>query len=146
MKTVQDIIDEQNIQLICVNPKDTADVAAKKMADNRLGAVIVMDALRLVGIVSERDLTRKIILANKTPAQTMVQDIMATNLSVISPKATVEEALNMMNEKGIRHLPVVTKESVLACVSILDVTRSLVNVQTDLLQYFKKYVSETWPL
>ena len=146
MKTIQDVLDEQSIQLICVNPKDTADVAAQKMADNRLGAVIVMDALRLVGIVSERDLTRKIVLAKKASDQTMVKDIMATNLSIVSPTATVEEALNIMNEKGIRHLPVVTKEAVLACVSVLDVTRSLMNVQTDMLQHFKKYVSETWPL
>lgn len=146
MKTIQDVLDEQNIQLVSVNPKDTADVAAQKMADNRLGAVIVMDAIRLVGIVSERDLTRKIVLAKKSPDQTFVQEIMATNLSIVSPTATVEEALNIMNEKGIRHLPVVNKESVLACVSILDVTRSLMNVQTDLLQHFKKYVSETWPL
>lgn len=146
MKTIQDVIDEQSIQLICVHPKDTADVAAQKMADNRLGAVVVMDALRLVGIVSERDLTRKIVLAKKSPDQTIIQDIMATNLSVIAPSATVEEALRVMNDKGIRHLPVVTKESVLACVSILDVTRTLVNVQSNLLQTFEKYVSETWPL
>lgn len=146
MKTIQDVLNEQNIQLICVNPKDTADVAAQKMADNRLGAVIVMDALRLVGIVSERDLTRKIVLAKKASDQTIIKDIMATNLSVVAPTATVEEALNIMNEKGIRHLPVVTKEAVLACVSVLDVTRTLMNVQTDMLQHFKKYVSETWPL
>lgn len=146
MKTIQDVLNEQNIPLICVNPRDTADVAAKKMADNRLGAVIVMDALRLVGIVSERDLTRKVVLANKASDQTMIKDIMATNLSVVEPSATVEEALNIMNEKGIRHLPVVANESVLACVSVLDVTRTLMNVQLDMLQHFKKYVSETWPL
>ncbi len=146
MKTIQDVIEEQSLQLICVNPNDTVDVAAQKMADHRLGAVIVMDALRLVGIVSERDLTRKIVLAKKSSDAIMIKEIMVTNLSIIAPNATVEEALNVMNEKGIRHLPVVTKESVLACVSILDVTRTLVNVQSNLLQHFEKYISETWPL
>lgn len=146
MKTIKEVIEEQSIQLVCVNPKDTAEIAAQKMADHRLGAVIVMDGLRLVGIVSERDLTRKIVLAKKSPDQTMVQEIMAINLSTIDPSATVQDALSIMNEKGIRHLPVVTKESVIACVSILDVTRTLVDVQTGLLQHFEKYVSETWPL
>ena len=146
MKTVQDIIDELSLQLICVHPKDTVTTAAQKMAENRLGAVVVMDALRLVGIVSERDLTRKIVLGKKSPDATMVQEIMANNLSVIAPTATVQDALNIMTEKGIRHLPVVTKESVLACISILDVTRTMMGVQGDMLQYFEKYVSETWPI
>ena len=146
MKTIQEVIDEQSIQLICVHPSDTADVAAQKMADHKLGAVIVMDALTLVGIVSERDLTRKIVLAKKSSDKTMVKEIMVTNLSTIAPTATLEEALSVMNEKGIRHLPVVTKGAVLACVSILDVTRTLVSVQSSMLQNFEKYVSETWPL
>lgn len=146
MKTIQEVIEEQSIQLICVHPSDTADVVAQKMADHKLGAVIVMDALHLVGIVSERDLTRKIVLAKKSSDKIMVKEIMVTNLSTIEPTATLEEALSVMNEKGIRHLPVVTKGAVLACVSILDVTRTLVSVQSNLLQNFEKYVSETWPL
>ena len=146
MKTVQDVIDEQSIQLICVNPNDTAEMAAQKMADHRLGAVLVMDAMNLVGIVSERDLTRKIILAKKSSQTTLVKEIMATELAVVQPKVTVPDALTIMNERGIRHLPVVERNSVLGCVSILDVTRTLILAQTDMLQHLEKYVSETWPI
>ena len=90
------------------------------MADKDIGCVVVMEGPKLVGIVSERDCARRVVLARKSPEATPVSDIMVRDVITVAPTQTFAECLSLMHRHGIRHLPVVDKGSVTAVVSIRD--------------------------
>ncbi len=146
MKIVLDLVSAPETKFFSIFPESLAIEAAKLMAAENLGAVVVLKDGRLKGIVSERDVTRKITLQNKSPKKTFVRDVMTTEVVVAHPEMTVEDCLRIMNQVGIRHLPVLRRDEVIGCVSILDVSHALLNEQSALIKNLEKHVSQTWPL
>lgn len=115
---VPDVIKDQ--ALVCVSPADTARAAARVMTERKVAAVLVMENERLVGIITERDMTSRIIAANRDADTTKCREIMTANPDTLSPHDTAVDAINMMRARNYRHLPVVDGMKVVGMVSVRD--------------------------
>jgi len=118
-KIVPDVISDQVLQK--VSPKDTVRTAAKLMRDKKIAAVLVMNADKLVGIVTERDMTARVIAAGVNPDSAEVSQVMTENPDTLSPHDTAADAIHMMKNHGYRHLPVVENDKVVGMVSVRDI-------------------------
>jgi len=117
-KIVPDVIKDQ--RLTSVSPADTVRMAACLMTERKVAAVLVMENERLVGIITERDMTSRVIAAERHPDATKCRDIMTTNPDTLSPHDTAVDAINMMRSRNYRHLPVVDGIKVVGMVSVRD--------------------------
>ena len=117
-KIVPDVISGQTLQK--VSPHDNVRAAAKMMRDKKIAACLVMEGEKLVGIVTERDMTCRVIAAGVDPDTAVVRDIMTANPDTLSPDDTASDAIGMMRERNYRHLPVVDGERVVGMVSVRD--------------------------
>ena len=126
MNTVRHILQVKGDDLWTITPDTTVYDALRLMADKDVGALLVMDSGRLVGILSERDYARKVILFNKASRETLVREIMTTQLYTIHPDQTVQESMELMTARRVRHLPVVDGEQVLGVISIGDVVKDII--------------------
>ncbi len=114
--------------------------AIRSMADNHVGALLVMDGSRLAGIVSERDYARKVILHGRASATTAVREIMSTPVVTVGPGDTVDHAMRVMTDRRIRHLPVVQGEQVVGVVSIGDLVSSVIDAQRSTIEALQTYI------
>jgi len=120
--------------LATLEPSATVVEAARMMAYLRIGALMVIEDGRLVGIFSERDALTRVVAKEKDPATTLVSEVMTPDPITIAPETTVQRALDIMAEKGFRHLPVVEEDRIVAIVSIRDLYRSVKDqMETDIL-------------
>ena len=117
-----------------IAPDATVYDALRMMADKGVGALLVMVEEKLVGIISERDYARKIILQGKTSKETLVSEIMSTKLFTVHPDQTVDEAMELMTAKHVRHLPVVVGEQCLGVISIGDVVKNIIYRQREVIK------------
>ena len=113
------------------------------MADKNIGAVLVTSNKKLVGILSERDYARKIILKGKTSKDTKVEEIMTAQVLFVSPEQSVEDCMAIMSEKHIRHLPVIEKGELLGIISIGDVVKGIISDKEFAIQQLENYISGT---
>jgi CBS domain-containing protein len=114
--------------------------AIRSMADNHVGALVVMEGSRLTGIVSERDYARKVVLQGRASSTTAVRDIMSAPVVTASPDDTVDHAMRLMTDRRIRHLPVVRGEQVVGMVSIGDLVRSVIDAQRSTIEALQSYI------
>ena len=129
MKPVSELFNNRagsSATLWSVTPNDTVFDALKVLAEKGVGALMVMEKGKLVGILSERDYTRKVALLGKNSKETYVRDIMTANVMVISPQTRTRECMAIMSEKNIRHLPVVDGETVVGMLSIRDLMNDII--------------------
>ncbi len=116
-----------------VAPEASVFDALRMMSDKGIGAVLVLDGEQIVGIMSERDYARKVVLLGKTSRETRVDEIMSSKVFTIHPDQTVEEAMELMTNKHIRHLPVVVGNDLLGMISIGDVVKAIIFKQREAL-------------
>jgi CBS domain-containing protein len=119
--------------------------AIQLMADKNVGALPVIDNGKLVGIISERDYTRKVILKGKSSKETPVRDIMTSELVTVHPGDTVSECMQMMTDKRVRHLPVLEGANMVGLVSIGDLVRRIISAQTATIDNLEKYIHGDYP-
>lgn len=131
MTTIRHILEVKGNDLWNIGPKATVYDALRMMSDKGIGALLVMEGDQMVGIMSERDYARKVVLLGKTSRETRVDEIMSNKVFTIHPDQTVEEAMDLMTEKHIRHLPVVEDEKVLGIISIGDVVKAIIFKQRE---------------
>ena len=124
-----------------VSPEATVFDAIQLMADKNIGALTVMSNGRLTGVFSERDYTRKIALAGKTSKQTLVKEIISTNVVTVAPDESVEECMRLMTEHRIRHLPVAQNDEVVGIVSIGDLVNWIISTQDAAIAQMESYIS-----
>ena len=124
-----------------VTPDDTVFDALKVLAEKGVGALMVMDKGKLVGILSERDYTRKVALLGKNSKETFVRDIMTANVMVISPQTRTNECMAIMSEKNIRHLPVVDGDTVVGMLSIRDLMNDIIADHEFTISQLESYIS-----
>jgi CBS domain-containing protein len=117
-KIVPDVISGQTLQK--TSPRENVRVAAKMMRDKKIAAILVMEGEKLVGIVTERDMTSRVIAAGLNPDTAVIADIMTANPDTLSPDDTASDAINMMRKRNYRHLPVVEGARVVGMVSVRD--------------------------
>jgi len=142
MKTrVKDILQAKGDQVWAVPPDATVFDALKLMADKNIGSVLVMEDGRLVGILSERDYARKVILHGRTSHDTPVSEIMTAEVKTISPDEPIDACMALMTERHIRHLPVVADEKVIGLISIGDVVKAIIEDQAFMLDQMEAYIA-----
>jgi len=143
MKTVRDLLRAKKSQEVWSVTPDTLVFRALQLLDEkRIGALPVVEKGELVGIVSERDYARKVILEGKSSKETHAKDIMSTKLYVVNPESTMEECMALMNEQRIRHLPVIEKgtKRILGVISIGDVLKSIISEQKIMIENLSGYI------
>jgi CBS domain-containing protein len=142
MKTLRQILAGKSGPLVIVSPDDAVFHALQVMADHNVGAVLVLDGKHLVGIFSERDYARKVILYGKASRDTLVREIMTDKVFYVTPDRTVDECMAIMTEKHFRHLPVIDAEGkVVGIVSIGDVVKETICAQQFIIEQMEKYIT-----
>lgn len=142
MKTLKQLLAGKQGQLAVVSPKDTVFHALTVMAQHDVGALLVLDGEQLVGIFSERDYARKIILQGKSSKETLVQDIMSDKVAYVPPTHSLEQCMALMTEKKFRHLPVLEPDGrVVGIISIGDLVKETISAQQFLIQELERYIS-----
>jgi CBS domain-containing protein len=126
MKPVSAILSKRSSTLWLVKPDDTVFDALKLLADYEVGALMVMEHGKLVGIMSERDYTRKIALQGKNSKEALVSEIMTKNVMVVTPDTRTRQCMTLMSEKRIRHLPVMEGDTVVGMISIRDIMDDII--------------------
>ena len=140
MKTVKQLVDEKPHKLLAITPSMSVFEALQKMAEFDVGALVILDEGRLVGIFSERDYARKLILHGKSSKETRVEEIMTTRVVCIGPDRSVEECMALMTDKRVRHLPVLEDKKVVAVISIGDVVREMIEDQKHTIEQLEQYI------
>jgi len=141
MKTVQDLLDENNRELIKIDPNQTVFEALTMLSKYDIGALVVMNGEILSGIFSERDYARKVILSGKSSKETFVKEIMTEKVKCISPQNNIEDCMKIMTESRFRHLPVLEKDKVLGIISIGDIVRETITYQKFIINQLEQYIS-----
>lgn len=141
MKTVAHILAAKGSEVWSVAPDDMVYSALEIMASKGTGAVLVMDGERLVGILSERDYARKVILMDRSSKETPVADIMTARVSVVSPDRLTEECMALMTDKRIRHLPVVEGDKVVGIISVGDVVKAAISEREFMIEQLERYIT-----
>jgi CBS domain-containing protein len=138
--TVNSILRHKGHQIWSVSPDDSVLQAIRLMADKGIGALVVIAGEALVGIISERDYARKVVLQGKSSKDTPVSDIMSSPVVTVGPDHTVDECMRIVTAKRIRHLPVVRDEKVVGVISIGDLVRRIISTQGETIQYLEEYI------
>ncbi|MGC8742846.1 MAG: CBS domain-containing protein [Verrucomicrobiia bacterium] len=123
-----------------ISPDATVFEAIKLLSDKNVGALLVMEGDKLVGIISERDYTRKVALLGRSSKETRVREIISTTLITVSPHQTVEECMRLMTEHRVRHLPVVENGKVVGIISIGDLVNWIIKAQSHIIQQMENYI------
>ena len=127
--TINEILTQKGTAVWCISPEATVFEAIQLMADKNIGAVLVTDRDKLVGILTERDYTRKVALKGKSSKQTAVKEILTGDIIHVNPGHTVEECMRLMTAHRVRHLPVLDGDQILGIVSIGDLVNWIITVQ-----------------
>lgn len=141
MTTVKDILDRKGRSVFTIHPDESVYRALEMMSDRRVGALVVTDEDRLVGVVSERDYARKIALKGKSSRDTRVADIMTKNVFCITPRARIEDCMALMTEKSVRHLPVVDGDRLDGMISIGDVVKATISHQEFIIEQLEHFIA-----
>ncbi|MBI4664721.1 MAG: CBS domain-containing protein [Verrucomicrobia bacterium] len=139
--TIDAILKQKPTQLWSVTPETIVFEAIKLMADKNIGAVLVKSGEKLVGILSERDYTRKVAIKGKSSKETSVREIITTPVITVTPTHTVEDCMRLMTEHRIRHLPVLDGETVVGVVSIGDLVNWVISAQSVAIKQMENYIA-----
>lgn len=137
---VSQLLDRKGRATHSIEPEDPVLEAIQLMADHHVGALLVMKAEELVGIVSERDYARKVILLGRSSAETPVWQIMSSPVLTVSLRHTVQECMELMTEHRVRHLPVVESARVVGIVSIGDLVKAVIQDQQETIEQLESYI------
>jgi len=140
MTMLSQLLDLKGHDVYSVKPDTAVIEAIRVMAERHVGALLVLEGNRLVGIVSERDYARKVVLLGRSSDSTPVRDIMTTPVLTIEPDGTVDDAMRLMTERRIRHLPVVRSGGVVGIVSIGDLVKSVIEEQRHTIEDLRSYI------
>ena len=141
MKPVSALLAKRTFPVCSVKPDDTVFHALEVLAQHEVGALVVMEGDQLVGVISERDYTRKVALQNKSSKDTLVRSIMTSNVMVVTPKTGTRQCMALMREKKFRHLPVVDGDQVLGMISIRDIMDDIIADHETTIQQLESYIS-----
>jgi CBS domain-containing protein len=140
MTTVRQLLQAKSPDVWSIAPDAWVFDALKLMAEKEVGALLVVKDGKLVGIISERDYARKVILKGKSSMSTPVSDIMTEEVVSVRPEQTIEECMELMTEQHVRHLPVLQGEQLIGVISIGDVVKAIISEQEFMIEQLEKYI------
>jgi CBS domain-containing protein len=138
MKTINEILSER--EMFSVEENHTVADVVREMAARRIGAILVLGGGKLRGIFSERDLMTRVVVDGLDTASTRVSDVMTSNLATIEGDASIEDAMNLMQQIGCRHLPVLRQDTVLGMVSMRDLMKLELDQKTEEIHHMRSYI------
>ncbi len=141
MTTVGKLLEEKPSHLWSISPEATVFSALELMAEKNVGALLVMDSGKLVGIFSERDYARKVILRGKASKETYVHELMTREILYATNSMTMHDCMALMTSKNIRHLPVLEKDKVAGIITVLDVVRRIISEQAVTINDLRQYIT-----
>jgi CBS domain-containing protein len=141
MKTIQQLLDTKGDQVWSIGPDASVYDALVVMAEHQIGALLVMDDSGMIGLISERDYARDVVLRGRTSKDTRVRDVMAKRVICTRPDHTLEEAMALMTEKRVRHLPVIAEGKVIGLISIGDLIKSIISEHKFIIEQLEHYIS-----
>ncbi len=140
MTTVRQLLGRKGRGICSIEPEDPVLEAIRSMADHHVGALLVMKAGQLVGIVSERDYARKVILLGRSSSETPVWQIMSSPVHTVSPDQSLDECMRMVTDRRVRHLPVVEDGQVIGVISIGDLVKAVIENQQHIIEQLETYI------
>jgi CBS domain-containing protein len=141
MKTISQLIHGQEIQVWSVSPNDSVHDAVKLLVEKNIGALLVVNQNKLVGVVSERDCTRKTLLNGLSAFETTVESIMTSKVAYAKPSHTINECMALMTDKRIRHLPIMDGDDIVCMISLGDLVKEVIAEQQILIDQLEHYIS-----
>lgn len=141
MKLVSELLRAKEREIWSVKPDSSVLEALNLMADKNIGALLVFEEEKLVGIFSERDYARKVILKGKASKDTTVKEIMSSKVLYVKPEQSVEECMALMTDKRIRHLPVLEEDQVVGVISIGDVVKAIISDKDFMIHQLESYIT-----
>lgn len=145
LDTIGSILGRKRREVWSVAPRASVYQAIALMAEKSIGAVLVIEGDKLVGIVSERDYARKVILQGRSSKETRVDEIMTGELIVVTPENTVDECMVLMTERRVRHLPVLDRGKLVGIVSIGDLVNAVIADQAHTIAQLQTYIGSKYP-
>lgn len=145
MQIVEDLLNHKGRDIWFVSPDATVQQAAHVMSERNAGAVMVCSGGRLVGMLTERDCIRRVMLQGRLPHQTLVAEVMTKSVSTVTPHDSVGHVMQRMTDERLRHLPVIEHDGVVGLVSIGDVVRAQLSEQEQLISGLEGYIHGTTP-
>ncbi len=144
-ETIAPILADKGGKIWCLGPDATVYDAIAMMMEKRVGALLVIADGVLVGIISERDYARKVILQGRSSKETSVREIMTRSVMTVSPDHSVDECMRIMTEHRIRHLPVLERAAIVGVVSIGDLVKAIISEQAHTIGQLHTYISNSYP-
>ena len=138
--TIAEILRKKGGAIWSISPDASVYESIAMMADKRIGSLLVMSGGKLVGIVSERDYARKVILQGRSSKDTPVEDIMTRDVITVTPDHSIEDCMRIITQKRIRHLPVLCESEVIGMISIGDLVNSIISAQADTIDHLHTYI------
>lgn len=142
---IRSILESKGTQIYWLKPDDSVFDAIALMSEKSAGALLVMNAGKLEGIISERDYARKVILKGKSSRETKISEIMSSPVVTVTPDVCVDDCMRIMTVRRIRHLPVVEGERVVGIVSIGDLVKWLLSRQQETIEQLESYIAGVYP-
>ena len=142
MRSVRDVLKGKGQVVCAAKPEDTVYHALEIMAEKNIGAVLVMEAERVMGIFSERDYARQVVLKGKRSKDTLLRDVMTTRVVFVRPEQSLEDCMALMTDKHIRHLPVIEGGKVAGILSIGDVVKAVISEKEFLISQLENYITK----
>jgi len=140
MTMIKQLLKMKGRGCIAIGPDQTVYSAIEKMAENNIGSVLVMDGATLVGVFTERDYARNVVLKGRSSPQTLVRDVMSAQVVCVELDDTVEDCMALMTRKRVRHLPVIEDEAVVGIISIGDLVKSTIDDQRFTIDQLETYI------
>jgi len=140
MKTIKRLLEAKGYNIWSITPDASVYEAIKLMSDKNVGALLVLESGKLIGVISERDCTRRVILKERAPKDTKVREIMTSDVIYILPDQTVEDCMALMTAKRVRHLPVLADDQLMGIVSIGDLVKDIISEQEFMIQQLEHYI------
>jgi CBS domain-containing protein len=141
MKTVRDVLAKKGCEVLSVAPHTTVYEALALMADRNIGAVVVLDADSPVGIFSEREYARQVILKGKSSKETPVREVMLAPVLFVRPEQTIESCMGLMTDRRVRHLPVLDDDGLTGIVSIGDIVKAIIDDREFHIEQLQQYIT-----
>ena len=142
---VKSLLRQKDRAVWSISPEANVYEAIERMAENHIGALVVLSAGRLNGIISERDYARKVILKGRQSRETRVHEIMSRAVVYVTPETNIDECMRLMTSRLVRHLPVLEGENVVGMISMRDLMKWIINSHEQTIHQLENYISGTYP-